>query len=107
MQFPAAAETANATMAGVGCLRVGELSFGGWKLLPIEFGVGGDSRFIRGLDYYWAASDYWDVLFSSAYNERSRVDRTSQAAVLRSADDTRNLQLAARLRHHAPPGRRR
>ncbi len=65
----------------------------------VEFGVGGQSRFIRGLDYYWAASDYWDVLFSTEYNERSRVDRSSIASVLRSADDSRNIKLSTNLRY--------
>lgn len=65
----------------------------------VEFGVGGDSRFIRGLDYYWAASDYWDVLFSSEYNERGRVNRSSVQSVLQSADDTRNIKIATNLRY--------
>lgn len=65
----------------------------------VEFGVGGDSRFIRGLDYYWAASDYWDVLLSSEYNERPRVDRSSISSVLNSADDTRNIKLTTNLRY--------
>jgi hypothetical protein len=65
----------------------------------VEFGVGGDSRFIRGLDYYWAASDYWDVLISSEYNERPRVNRSTVSTVLNSADDTRNIKLTTNLRY--------
>ncbi|MFQ5599592.1 MAG: putative LPS assembly protein LptD [Candidatus Krumholzibacteriia bacterium] len=65
----------------------------------IEFGVGGRSRYIRGLDYYWAASDYWDVLFSSEYNERNRVNRSSVATVLGDTADTRNVRFSANLRY--------
>lgn len=65
----------------------------------IEVGLGTDSRYIRGLDYYWAASDYWDVLFTTAYNERPRVDTTDFGTVLRTGSSTRNIQLAANMRY--------
>ncbi len=71
----------------------------GFLMPDIEIGLGTSSRYIRGLSYYWAASDYWDVLFSSAYNERSRVDRTSVEDVLASTGQSRNIQLGANLRY--------
>ena len=71
----------------------------GFLMPDIEIGVGSQSRYIRGLDYYWAASDYWDVLFSSSYNERSRVNRTTQQSVRASAGQSRNLQFGANLRY--------
>ncbi|HZL84541.1 MAG TPA: putative LPS assembly protein LptD [Candidatus Krumholzibacteria bacterium] len=71
----------------------------GFLMPDIEIGVGSSSRYIRGLNYYWAASNYWDVMFSSAYNERSRVDRTSVEEVLSSTGQSRNIQLGANLRY--------
>jgi lipopolysaccharide assembly outer membrane protein LptD (OstA) len=65
----------------------------------VDFGLGSNSRFIRGLDYYWAASQYWDVLFSSSYTERNRVDRSSVQAVLANLQGTRNIQLSGNLRY--------
>lgn len=64
----------------------------------IEFGVAGQSRFIRGLDYYWAASPYFDFLFSSEYQDRARPDRSSVGSVLRTAD-TRSLRFGTQMRY--------
>ncbi len=71
----------------------------GFLMPDVEIGVGSSSRYIRGLNYYWAASDYWDVMFSSAYNERDRVNRTSVEGVLASTGQSRNIQLGANLRY--------
>lgn len=71
----------------------------GFLMPDIEIGVGSQSRYIRGLDYYWAASDYWDVLFTSSYNERNRVNRSTQQAVRSSAGQSRNLQFGTNLRY--------
>jgi lipopolysaccharide export system protein LptA len=65
----------------------------------VEVGLGTRSRYIRGLDYYWAASDYWDVLFSSDYSERDRVDRSSVGSVLADTAASRNVRLAAHVRY--------
>jgi len=64
----------------------------------IEFGVGGQQRFVRGLQYYWAASQYWDLLFSGDYLERLRPDRTSVASVLATPQD-RSVRLSATARY--------
>jgi lipopolysaccharide export system protein LptA len=56
----------------------------------IEFGISSSSRYIRGLDYYWAASPYFDFLFSSDFVDRSRPSRASVGSVLRDTVLTQN-----------------
>ncbi len=68
----------------------------GFLMPDVEFGLGTDSRYIRGLSYYWTASSYWDVLFNSAYNERSRLNPLDPQA---SAGQSRNIQIGANLRY--------
>jgi lipopolysaccharide assembly outer membrane protein LptD (OstA) len=65
----------------------------------IEFGIGGSSRFIRGLDYYWAASSYFDVLLSGEYNERQRPSRSSLQSILADTLDTRNVRFQVNTRY--------
>jgi len=64
----------------------------------IEFGVAGQSRFVRGLDYYWAASPYYDFIFSGEYQERPRPDRTSLRAV-ESSSETRSMRFGLTTRY--------
>ncbi len=64
----------------------------------IEFGVTGQSRFIRGLDYYWAASDYYDFLFSSEYQERPRPDQSSASAI-QATSETRSVRFGVTARY--------
>ena len=65
----------------------------------VAIGVGERSRYIRGLDYYWAASNHWDVLFSGEYNERSKTDRSSVGRVLADTAASRNVKLSTNLRY--------
>ena len=71
----------------------------GFLMPRVEIGLGTSSRYIRGLDYYWAASSYWDMLFTSAYNERDRVNRSTVGSVLDTERQSRNIQLGANLRY--------
>ena len=64
-----------------------------------EFGVFSDQRYIRGLDYYWAASQYFDVLLSSDFTDRQRPSRANVDAFLASAQDTRSLGLSMTTRY--------
>jgi lipopolysaccharide assembly outer membrane protein LptD (OstA) len=64
----------------------------------IEFGISSRQRFVRGLEYYWAASSYYDFQFSGDYLERERPDRSSIPAVLASNRD-RSVRLSATARY--------
>jgi hypothetical protein len=64
-----------------------------------EFGITGNQRYIRGLDYYWAASPYFDFLFSSDFTDRQRPNRSSVAAFLASAVDTRSYGFGVNTRY--------
>ncbi len=64
----------------------------------IEFGIAGQSRFIRGLDYYWAASPYYDFIFSGEYQERPRPDRSSFRSV-ESSSETRSMRFGLTTRY--------
>ena len=64
----------------------------------IEFGVAGQSRFIRGLDYYWAASEYYDFIFTSEYQERPRPDQSSAGSIA-SSSETRSVRFGMTTRY--------
>ena len=64
----------------------------------VHFGIGEDGRYVHGLDYYWAASPYFDFLFSSDYNETARPVRTSIQSVLQTRN-TRSARLSVNARY--------
>jgi lipopolysaccharide assembly outer membrane protein LptD (OstA) len=72
----------------------------GFMQPDIQIGVGTSSRYIHGLDYYWAASRYFDFLFSGSYTEQSRPDRSSLSAFEASTQtDTRSVGLRMHSRY--------
>lgn len=64
----------------------------------VGFGVTGDSRFVRGLQYFWAASPYFDFLFSGDYLDRARPNRSSVQAVLQTSE-ARSARFAINTRY--------
>lgn len=70
----------------------------------VEFGINGSSRYIRGLDYFWAASKYYDFTFSGDFTDRPRPNRSSIQSVLRTSE-ARSVRFAVatryKVRYHA------
>lgn len=71
----------------------------GFMQPDIEIGVGSGSRYIRGLDYYWAASPYFDFLFTADYTDRQRPDRSSIQAFEATVRDTRSVGFRVHTRY--------
>ena len=76
----------------------------GFQKPDIGFGFNNGSRFIRGLDYFWAASKYYDFIFSSDFTDRPRPNRSSISSVLNTSE-ARSVRFAVatryKVRYHA------